>query len=141
MKPIYTAMATSIGGREGHVSSSDGVLNFEVRKPKEMGGPDAPYTNPEQLFAAGYAACYAGALNHKALLRRLRIKSSVTAKVSIGEKEDGDGFQIAVEMNVNIPGLDQKTAEELANEAHQFCPYSRATRGNIDVTIKVTTEG
>lgn len=140
MKAIYTAVATSVGGREGHVTSSDGVLNFEVRKPKEMGGPDAPYTNPEQLFAAGYATCFAGALNHKALQRRLRITSSVTAKVSIGAKENEDGFELAVEMDVNIPGIDQKTAEELAHEAHTFCPYSNAIRGNVPVEIVVTTK-
>lgn len=139
MEAIYTAVATSVGGREGHVKSSDGVLDFDVKKPLEMGGKESGFTNPEQLFAAGYSACFSGALNHIALLRRLRITSSVTAKVSIGKKESGDGFQLAVEMDVNIPGIDQKTAEELAHEAHQFCPYSNATRGNIQVDVVVTT--
>lgn len=139
MKAMYTTEATSIGGREGHVKSSDGVLDLDVRKPVEMGGKGGPYTNPEQLFAAGYASCFSGALSHVALLRRLRIQSAVTAKVSIGEKEGGVGFQLAVEMVVNIPDIDQKLAEELAYEAHQFCPYSNATRNNIEVDITVTT--
>lgn len=139
MKALYTAVASSIGGRDGHITSSDGVLDFEVKKPKEMGGRGGAFTNPEQLFAAGYAACFSGALSHVGLLRRLRIQSEVTAKVSIGEKEGGNGFQLAVEMDVHIPGMDQQTAEELAHEAHQFCPYSNATRGNIDVDIQVTT--
>ncbi len=104
-----------------------------------MGGKGGPYTNPEQLFAAGYASCFSGALSHVALLRRLRIQSEVTAKVSIGQKEDGVGYQLAVEMNVNIPDVNQKLAEELAHEAHQFCPYSNATKNNINVDIKVTT--
>lgn len=137
---MYTAIATSVGGRDGHITSSDGVLDFEVKKPKEMGGRGGAYTNPEQLFAAGYAACFSGALSHVGLLRRLRIQSSVTAKVSIGQKEEGEGFQLAVEMDVVIPGIEQKLAEELAHEAHQFCPYSNATRGNIEVTIQVSTE-
>lgn len=139
MKPLYTAIATSIGGRDGHVKSSDGVLDFDVKKPKEMGGPGGSYTNPEQLFAAGYSSCFSGALSHVGLLRRLRIESKVTAKVTIGEKDAGNGFELAVEMDVNIPGMDQKLAEELAHEAHQYCPYSNATRNNVDVKIVVTT--
>ncbi|MDR2036978.1 MAG: organic hydroperoxide resistance protein [Bacteroidales bacterium] len=138
MEALYTAVATSVGGRNGHVKSSDGLLDFEVKPPKEMGGPDGKYTNPEQLFAAGYSACFGSALNHVALLKRKRIESSITAKVSIGKKEGG-GFMLAVEMDVNIPGMDQKEAEELAAEAHQVCPYSNATRNNIEVKIKVFT--
>ena len=140
MKALYTAVATSVGGRDGHVRSSDGVLDFDIKKPKEMGGPGGPYTNPEQLFAAGYSSCFASALSHAGLLRRLKIKSSVTAKVTIGEKNDGKGFELAVEMDINIPGIDQKLAEELAKEAHQICPYSNATRNNVEVTIKVTVD-
>ncbi|MDL2223787.1 organic hydroperoxide resistance protein [Bacteroidales bacterium OttesenSCG-928-M06] len=139
MKALYTAIATSIGGRDGYVKSSDGVLDFEVKKPKEMGGPGGAYTNPEQLFAAGYAACFSGALSHVGLLRRVRVQSEVTAKVTIGEKDGGNGFELAVEMDIHIPGMEQKLAEELAHEAHQFCPYSNATRNNVDVKIKVTT--
>lgn len=135
MKTLYTAIATSVGGRNGHITSSDGVLDFDVKTPKVMGGKEDGYTNPEQLFAAGYSACFSSALSHVGLLRRLRINSTVTAKVSIGHKDDGNGYQLAVEMDVVIPDVDQKLAEELAHEAHMFCPYSNATRGNIDVKI------
>ncbi|NDV46829.1 organic hydroperoxide resistance protein [Paludibacter sp. 221] len=136
MKALYTAVATTIGGRAGHVKSSDGLLDFDLRPPKEMGGPDGAYTNPEQLFAAGYSACFGSALSHVALEKKIRIKPDVTAKVSIGNKEGG-GFMLAVEMDINIPEVDQKTAEELAKEAHQICPYSNATRNNIDVKLNV----
>ena len=136
MEVLYTAIATSIGGRNGHVQSADGVLDLEVKPPKEMGGPGGAYTNPEQLFAAGYSACFGSALNHVALLKKKRIDPKVTAKVSIGKKPDG-GFMLAVEMDVNIPGMDTKEAEELMNEAHQVCPYSNATRNNIEVKLKL----
>ncbi len=139
MEALYTAVATSVGGRTGHVKSSDGVLDFEVKPPKEMGGPGGPYTNPEQLFAAGYSACFGSAINHVALKQRKRIESTVTAKVSIGNKPEG-GFMLAVEMDVEISGMEQKEAEELVNEAHQVCPYSNATRNNVEVTLKVTTK-
>ena len=139
MEALYTAVATSVGGRNGQVKSSDGVLDFEVRPPVEMGGKGGPYTNPEQLFAAGYAACFGSAINHVALQKRLKVESVVTARVGIGNKEGG-GFKLAVEMDVNIPQIDQKEAEELVKEAHQACPYSNATRNNIEVTLKVTTK-
>ncbi|MBD8346673.1 MULTISPECIES: organic hydroperoxide resistance protein [unclassified Dysgonomonas] len=138
MEALYTAVATSVGGRNGNVKSSDGVLNFEVKPPKEMGGPGGAFTNPEQLFAAGYSACFGSALNHVALLKKRKVVPTITAKVSIGKKDDG-GFQLAVEMDVNIPGIDQKDAEELVHEAHQVCPYSNATRNNIEVKLNVTT--
>ncbi len=138
MESLYTAIATSVGGRGGHVKTADGQLDFEVRPPKEMGGPGGA-TNPEQLFACGYAACFGQALSHVALLRKKRIESSVTAKVSIGKKPEG-GFMLAVEMAVNIPGVEQQEAEELVKEAHQVCPYSNATRNNIEVKLTVTTK-
>ncbi len=137
MEALYTAVATSVGGRSGHVKSSDGILDFEVRPPSQMGGPAGAYTNPEQLFAAGYSACFGSALAHVALQRKLRPESSITARVSIGKNEKG-GYQLAVEMDVAIKGVDKKTAEELVREAHQVCPYSNATRGNIEVTLKVS---
>lgn len=139
MEAMYTAVATSVGGRNGNVKSSDGVLDLEVKPPKEMGGPGGAFTNPEQLFAAGYSACFGSALNHVALLKKKKVVPTVTARVSIGKKDDG-GFQLAVEMAVNIPGIDQKEAEELVKEAHQVCPYSNATRNNIEVTLSVTTK-
>ena len=139
MEKMYTAVATAVGGRSGSVKSSDGVLNLEVRPPKEMGGPGGNYTNPEQLFAAGYSACFGSALSHVSLAKKIHIKPEVTARVGIGTKEGG-GFQLAVEMDIHIKGISLQEAEELVKEAHQVCPYSNATRNNIEVTLKVTTE-
>ncbi len=140
MEALYTAVATSVGGRSGHVKSSDGVLDLDVRPPQAMGGPAGNYTNPEQLFAAGYSACFGSALAHVALQKKLKLESTVTARVGIGKK-DGGGFMLAVEMDVDIKGIDQKTADELVAEAHQVCPYSNATRGNVEVTLKATVSG
>jgi Ohr subfamily peroxiredoxin len=137
MEKLYTAKATAIGGREGKVKSSDGVLDFKVEIPKEMGGKGGAFTNPEQLFAAGYAACFDSALNHVARSQKLHLStSSVTASVSIGKNDQG-GFMLAVELDVNIQGVDKDTAQQLLTAAHQVCPYSNATRGNIEVTLKL----
>ncbi|ARK09677.1 organic hydroperoxide resistance protein [Fibrella sp. ES10-3-2-2] len=136
---IYTAQATATGGRDGHVTSSDQVLNLDVRVPREMGGAGGAYTNPEQLFAAGYAACFDSALG--LVTRMAKVKTgitTVTADVSIGKLDTG-GFGLAVTLNVNVPGVEQAVAEELVQKAHQVCPYSNATRGNIDVALTVTT--
>lgn len=136
---LYTAQATATGGRDGHVTSSDQVLNLDVRVPREMGGAGGAYTNPEQLFAAGYAACFDSALN--LVTRMAKVKTgitAVTADVSIGKLEAG-GFGLAVTLNVNVPGVEQAVAEDLVQKAHQVCPYSNATRGNIDVALTVTT--
>ncbi len=138
MDKLYTAQATATGGRNGQVKSSDGVLDLEVRIPKEMGGSGGAYTNPEQLFAAGYAACFDSALSM--IIRTEKVKTgttTVTAEVSIG-KNDAGGFGLAVTLNVNIPGVDQATAEALVAKAHQVCPYSNATRNNVEVTLEVT---
>ncbi|MDT4973488.1 MAG: lipoyl-dependent peroxiredoxin, partial [Pseudonocardiales bacterium] len=130
---VYTTAASSKGGRDGHVTSADGVIDLDLATPGRAGVPKA---NPETLFAAGYAACF-----QNALLKRARTKgvdtsdSTVTAAVSLGEVETG-GFGLAVELTVEIPGVDQVTAQELAELAHQYCPYSNATRGNIDVTVR-----
>jgi len=137
MKPLYTTTAVSTGdGRNGHVASPDGFVNAEVRIPQEMGGTGGA-TNPEQLFAAGYAACFHSAL--KAVGRQTRAdlsESEVVADVSIGENGTG-GFQLAVALEVTIPRLDRVTAQDLVDQAHQVCPYSNATRGNIEVTLSV----
>jgi len=138
MEAVYTAAATSIGGRSGHVKSSDGVINLELRPPKEMGGPGGQYTNPEQLFAAGYAACYAGAYSHVALAKNIRVRPEVTANVTINKVPEG--FKLSVVMDIKTTGISAKDAHELAEEAHQFCPYSKATRGNIDVKLNVKAE-
>ncbi len=136
---LYTAQATATGGRDGHVTSSDQVLDLNVRVPREMGGSGGTYTNPEQLFAAGYAACFDSALNLVSRMAKVKTgTTTVTADVSIGKLETG-GFGLAVVLNVNVPGVEQAVAEELVNKAHQVCPYSNATRGNIDVALTVTT--
>lgn len=136
---IYTATATATGGRNGKVSSSDGVLDLEVRLPKEMGGVNNDYTNPEQLFAAGYAACFDSALS--LIIKRNKVTTgmtTVTAHVGIG-KDEAEGFGLVVTLEANIPGVEQSVADDLIAQAHQVCPYSNATRGNVEVTLKTTT--
>jgi osmotically inducible protein OsmC len=137
VNPLYTAKATSTGaGRQGHVASSDGVLDLELAMPKELGGAGGAATNPEQLFAAGYAACFHSALQAIARSQKVSIHdSTVTAEVSIGKQDEG--FGLAVELVVSLPGLESTEAEKLVAAAHQMCPYSNATRGNIDVDLKV----
>ncbi|WP_028846410.1 organic hydroperoxide resistance protein [Thermocrispum agreste] len=137
MEPVYTAQATATGaGRDGAVSTSDYRLKVDLSVPKELGGGGGEGTNPEQLFAAGYAACFHGALQLVARRRKVRIEgSSVTAEVGIGP--DGEGYGLAVTLTVGVPGVDADVARELAEAAHQVCPYSRATRGNIDVELRV----
>ncbi|WP_205843606.1 organic hydroperoxide resistance protein [Nakamurella deserti] len=134
---IYTASATASGeGRNGHVASSDGVLDFDLAVPKEMGGPGGALTNPEQLFAAGYAACFHSALKAVARIEKQTLTdSAVVADVSFVGGEGGP--QLAVALHVEIPGLEHAVAQDLVEKAHQMCPYSRATRGNIDVTLSV----
>jgi osmotically inducible protein OsmC len=137
-KVLYTAEASTTGGRDGHARSSDGVLDVDVRVPEAMGGQGGG-TNPEQLFAAGYAACFQSALG--VVSRRQKVDSSgstVTGKVSIGTI-DGGAFGLAVELDVAIPGVDADTAQKLADAAHLVCPYSNATRGNIEVTVNVAS--
>ena len=138
MKTIYTAAATATGGRNGHVKSDNGVLDLQVRMPKALGGANDDHTNPEQLFAAGYAACFDSALN--LVIKQEKVSTgdtTVTAKVSIGQNDAG-GFGLAVELDVNIKEIDLDKANELVNKAHQICPYSNATRGNVEVKLAVT---
>ena len=131
---IYTSHATAKGGRSGHVTSSDGVIDLDLGKPGSTANPKA---NPETLFAAGYSACFQGALFNRAKAQDIDTSdSTVTADVSLGSTEDGL-VAIAVVLNVEIPGVDREKAIELVEIAHQFCPYSRATRGNIEVTLNV----
>ena len=135
MNVIYKTRVEVRGGRNGHVKSDDGVIDLDVRKPKEMGGTESGYTNPEQLFAAGYSACFDGALNLVALQERIKIKDTVVAvTVGFGE-EDGGGYAICAKIEVHIPNVDKSVAEDLMNKAHQVCPYSKATRGNIEVEL------
>ncbi|GAB2584184.1 organic hydroperoxide resistance protein [Dyella jejuensis] len=137
-KILYTATATAKGGREGHIHSSDGVLDFDLKVPKELGGPGGHGSNPEQLFAAGYAACFEGAVRYVAREKKVTLKeASVTGHVGIGPREPS-GFGIAVKLEVNLPGIDRAVAQELVDTAHRdICPYSHATRGNVDVQISL----
>lgn len=136
MSTLYKAVATATGGRNGKVESSDGVLNLEVRIPKEMGGSGGAFTNPEQLFAAGYAACFDSALNFVAMQQKTKITSSVTAEVGIGPNGSG-GFALAVKLRAKIEGVERNVAQQLLDTAHQVCPYSNATRGNIPVELEL----
>jgi osmotically inducible protein OsmC len=137
MNVLYTATAHATGeGRNGHAISDDGILDLDLRMPKELGGPGGA-TNPEQLFAAGYAACFHSALKLVAGQSKLDAAGSeVSASVSIGSLPSG-GFGLAVELDVHTPNLEQSVAEELVAKAHEVCPYSNATRGNIDVALRV----
>ncbi|MDA9556196.1 organic hydroperoxide resistance protein [Vibrio sp.] len=139
MNSIYSTQATSLGGREGHSKSDDGRLDVKLSTPKALGGDDGAGTNPEQLFAAGYSACFIGALKFTAMQDKITLPSepSITAKVGIGENDKGVGFTIAVEMKITLAGLEKAQAQKLVDKAHQVCPYSNATRGNIDVTLIV----
>ncbi|WP_200975193.1 organic hydroperoxide resistance protein [Echinicola sp. 20G] len=137
MKLMYEAEAKAQGGRNGHVVSSDNVLDFEVRVPKSMGGEGGAYTNPEQLFAAGYAACFDSALNFIAQKQKVKVENTeVNAKVGIGQLSNG-GFGLAVELLVKIPNLDKEQAQALLEAAHKACPYSNAIRGNVDVKLEL----
>ena len=134
IKPLYTAEATAVGGRDGHARSKDGTLDVDVRPPVEMGGAGGG-TNPEELFAAGYAACFQSALGVVARRGKIGVDgSTVTGKVTIGTIEGG-GFGLAVRLEVHIPDVDEATTIMLIEAAHQVCPYSNATRGNIAVTL------
>ncbi|MDY7087035.1 MAG: organic hydroperoxide resistance protein [Actinomycetota bacterium] len=140
MSALYTASATASGdGRNGHVRSSDGVLDLDLAVPKEMGGPGGALSNPEQLFAAGYAACFHGALKLVARNQKVTLTdTAITVDVSIGAKADGTpGFQLAATIEAELAGVDDTTALALLEAAHQVCPYSNATRGNIEVTLSV----
>ena len=139
-KAVYTAHATSVGGRSGRSESSDGALKVQLSTPKEMGGDGGPGTNPEQLFAAGYSACFIGAMNAVAARQKTKLagEPKIDADVSIGPLTGKAGaFGIAVAMKISVPGLDREAAEKLVAAAHEVCPYSNATRGNVDVTLTV----
>ena len=139
MKVIYrTPTVTSLGGRDGNVRSADGVLDLQLAPPTEMGGPGGK-TNPEELFAAGYAACFHSALKRAAADKKVPIgKSTVEAHVGIGPNDEGTGYSLAVELHTNLPGADTEQAKDVVRGAHLICPYSNATRNNIDVVLTVT---
>ena len=138
MQTLYTAVATATGGRDGRAISSDTLLDVKLSTPKELGGAGGQATNPEQLFAAGYAACFIGALKFVASQGKQHIPNdaSITAHVGIGQIPGGFGLDI--DLHINLPGLELAAAQALVEAAHQVCPYSNATRGNVDVRLHVT---
>ncbi|KQM35358.1 MULTISPECIES: organic hydroperoxide resistance protein [Rhizobium/Agrobacterium group] len=140
MPILYTTKATATGGgREGNSKTEDGVLDVTLTVPKELGGNGAHGTNPEQLFATGYSACFLGALRVVAGKEKVKLPddTAVTASVGVGPREDGGGFGIDVSLKVNIPGLDKATAEDLVKKAHIVCPYSHALRTSTEVPVSV----
>jgi len=137
MKTLYKAKATTTGGGQGNVNSEDGVIDMKLSSPKTLGGKGGNFTNPEQLFAAGYSASFAGALEEVAKEQKIDLGDfNVTATVRIGKAEEGD-LEISVILDAYLPGVDVEKAEELVNDAHETCPYSIATIDNIDVTLNL----
>ena len=138
MKTLYTTAATATGGRNGKVTSENGVLNIDVKMPKALGGLNDDFLNPEMLFAGGYAACFDSALNMIIKMEKIKTgMTSVTANVAIGQNGAG-GFALAAELHANIPGVTIEEAQTLIEKAHAVCPYSNATRGNIEVKLTVS---
>lgn len=136
-KIVYRAKAKATGGRDGSAVSSDGALNVQLSTPEELGGAGGNGTNPEQLFAAGYSACFIGAMRFVASQQKIRLPDdlSITGHVGIGQIHQG--FGIEAELEISLPGMDRAAAQALIEKAHQVCPYSNATRGNINVTLKL----
>ena len=139
MKTMYTTSATATGGRAGHGRTADGVLEVTLTTPKEIGGDGARGTNPEQLFALGYSACFLGAIKAAAGKTGTKIAedSTVTAEVSFTDRDDGEGFWIKADLKINLPGLDKQTAEDVVRRAHVICPYSEVSRKGFNVTLDV----
>ncbi len=139
MSILYTAQASATGGRAGRAVSDNGVLDVKLTVPKELGGDGATGTNPEQMFAAGYSACFLGALKAVAGKEKMKLSedTTVTARVGIGPRDDGTGFHIEVALSVNIPGVERAVAERLAAAAHIVCPYSHAMRTSTEVPVSV----
>ena len=134
-KIAYRAHATATGGREGHAASSDGALDVKLSTPTELGGPGGDGTNPEQLFAAGYSACFLGAMKHVAGQEKIALPEDVKIDGHVGIGPIPSGFGIEVELKISLPGMDKAQAQSLVDKAHIVCPYSNATQGNIDVTL------
>lgn len=139
MKVLYTTQATATGGRDGKAATKDGSFSVTLATPKELGGGGGPGNNPEQLFAAGYSACFLGALKFVGGKEKVAIPAdtTVTATVGIGPRDDGAGFGLDVALAVSLPGIDTAKAEDLVQKAHIVCPYSEATRANLDVRLSV----
>ncbi|CFQ45085.1 organic hydroperoxide resistance protein [Yersinia bercovieri] len=136
-KVVYRAKAKATGGRDGRATSSDGVLDVKLGVPKEMGGAGGAVTNPEQLFAAGYSACFLGALKFVASKEKAKIPDDASIEGTVGIGAIPTGFGIEVQLDISLPGIERTVAEDLVKKAHVVCPYSNATRGNIDVTLNI----
>lgn len=134
---LYRAQATATGGREGNAASSDGVLNVQLSTPRELGGAGGPGTNPEQLFAAGYSACFLGALKFVAAREKIVLSKATSVTGTVGIGAIPTGFGIEVELRITVPGLPRDQAQQLVDQAHIVCPYSNATRNNIDVRLSL----
>ena len=134
---VYTGVATSTGGREGTAASDDGKLSLTLSTPKELGGAGGNGTNPEQMFAAGYSACFIGALKFVAAAEKVKLSNDISVKGEVSIGPIATGFAIAVKLTVDLAELDKETAQKLVDKAHQVCPYSNATRGNIEVDIQL----
>ncbi|SET16441.1 MULTISPECIES: organic hydroperoxide resistance protein [Marinobacter] len=134
-KVLYTASAEATGGRDGRAVSSDGALDVALTTPRELGGAGGEGTNPEQLFAAGYSACFIGAMKVVAGKAKLPMPQDASVEGLVGIGPSNGGFGIQVELRISLPGMDNDQANQLIEQAHQVCPYSNATRGNIDVTL------
>jgi hypothetical protein len=135
-KIVYTAHASATGGRDGHARSSDGLVDVKLAVPKEMGGAGGG-SNPEQLFASGYSACFLGAIRFVAGKEKLKIADDAKVEAAVGIGPIPTGFAIKVDLTVTLPGLEPAKAQEIVDAAHIVCPYSNATRGNVEVTITV----
>jgi lipoyl-dependent peroxiredoxin len=137
MNVLYRTQATATGGRTGSASTADGAFSVKLVTPKELGGPGGEGNNPEQLFAAGYSACFLGAIKFVAGKKQVKVAddSTVTAKVGIGPRDDGQGFGLDVALDISLPGIDRETAQAIVDQAHIVCPYSNATRNGLDVRL------
>ncbi|MEW4058110.1 organic hydroperoxide resistance protein [Bacillus siamensis] len=133
---LFTAKVTAVGGRSGHIKSEDGVLDFDIIMPNAKKDGETG-TNPEQLFAAGYAACFGGALELAAKKQNIDLTSEIEGQVSLLKDESDGGYKIGVTLVIDTKDLDKETAEKLVHAAHEFCPYSKATRGNVDVKLEL----
>jgi osmotically inducible protein OsmC len=136
-KVLYTAQATATGGRDGRAVSSDGVLNIQLSTPRELGGAGGPGTNPEQLFAAGYSACFLSALKFVAGKEKVALPAETNISARVGIGPIATGFGIQAELRISVPGLPKEKVQALVEKAHMVCPYSNATRGNIAVTLVI----
>ena len=139
MNVLYRTEAVATGGRTGSAATTDGALSVSLVTPKELGGPGGEGNNPEQLFAAGYSACFLGALKFVASQKKVKIAddSTVAATVGIGPRDDGQGFGLDVALKITLPGVDADTAKALVDAAHVVCPYSHATKGSLDVRLSI----